>query len=116
MELVVAEKPEGRYAELLKRLFLSFLLTALLGVLLGYLGAYVEYANERDHGASYSQWKHEWLCLPALPGEVIVTKQNGYDYCLTEAWLVDRHRIAFWNGVFFLPLGPLAGLVRRKKP
>lgn len=56
------------------------------------------------------------MCLPALPGEVIVQKRNVYDYGLSEAWLVDRHRIAFWNGVVFLPTGLLAGVVRRKKP
>ena len=96
----------------MRRIITACLLTALLGVILGYLGAYVEYANERDHGASYSQWKHEWLSIPALPGRLIASSFHGYDYCLTEAWSLGKHRIAFWNGVVFLPLGLLAGIRR----
>ena len=96
-----------------KTLVITCLLTALLGVMLGYLGAYVEYANERDHRANYSEWKHEWLCMPALPGILIAFSFREYDYGFEEAWHLDKHKIAFWNGVVFLPLGLLAGLRRR---
>ncbi len=81
--------------------------------MLGYLGAYVEFLNERDHGSNYSEWENEWLGIPALPGKLIARHFFGYDYQLTEAWLLDKHRIAFWNGVVFMPLGLLAGMRRR---
>lgn len=84
-----------------------------IGVLLGYLGAFTEFRNERDHGASYSQWHNEGLMLPALPGKLAAARLRRYDYCLTEAWQLDRHRIALLNGAMYLPLG-LLGLIRRK--
>jgi hypothetical protein len=88
-------------------------IAGLIGILLGYTGAYVQFTNERDHGASYSQWSSEWFGLAALPGLLIADRVRQYDYELTEAWILDKHRIALMNGVFYLPLG-LAVLIRKK--
>jgi hypothetical protein len=80
-------------------------IAAVIGIGLGYFGAYIQFANERDHGSSYSEWKHEWAAIAALPGKIIASRLRGYDYRLTEAWSLDKHRIAALNGIVFLPLG-----------
>lgn len=97
----------------MKRIVKACLATGLLGFLLGYIGAYIEYINERDHGASYAQWRNEWVALSALPGRLIADRLRLYDYQLTEAWLLDKHRIALMNGLFYMPLG-LAAMIRKK--
>jgi hypothetical protein len=97
-----------------KRIGIGCLIAAALGVLLGYLGAFVEFGNERDHGASYSQWRGEAFVLPAMPGMIATAKLRPYDYQLTERWLADKHLVALMNGVIYLPFG-LLGLIGRRK-
>lgn len=98
---------------MIKRIVIGCSVAGTIGILLGYLGAYTEFKNECDHGASYSQWQKEALMLPALPGKLVVQRLRKYDYCLTEAWQLDKHRIALFNGAMYLPLGLMA-LIRRK--
>ena len=83
----------------------SLIVCALIGALLGYAGAFMEYTNERDHGAEYSSWEFEWLGVVALPGKLLASLIRSYDYRLTEAWIIDKHRIASLNAIVFLPLG-----------
>lgn len=100
-------------ADKVKKIVIGCVLAGLVGILLGYVGAYIEYSNERDHGTTYSQWRGEWIGLPALPGMLIARRLRQYDYQLTEAWTLDKHRIALVNGLCYLPLG-LAAMMRRK--
>jgi hypothetical protein len=97
----------------MKKVVIGCVLAGLIGILLGYVGAYFEYRNERDHGSTYAQWRGEWIGLPALPGMLMAGQLRPYDYQLTEAWMLDKHRIALLNGLCYLPLG-LITMMRRK--
>jgi hypothetical protein len=48
--------------------------------------------------------------VPSIPGWYIASKLSEKVLRSTEAWTNARHRIAFWNGVAYLPLGFILGL------
>ncbi|MEI6147724.1 MAG: hypothetical protein WCS01_01380 [bacterium] len=94
----------------MKRTFAwSCLLTALLGVILGYLGPYVMFAWHRDHGQFLDE-RTVRQAMPSIPGWYIASKLTGNGFKSTDAWMIARHRIAFWNGIAYLPLGFVLGL------
>lgn len=76
----------------------------LLGMVLGYLGGFIQYRNESRHGSQYSNWEHEWLMIPALPGILVSSILGQHDYQLTEHWIQHRHSMAAWNGLVFAVL------------
>lgn len=72
------------------------------------MGGYAQYLDERDHGASYSNYDYELVTLLGAPGILLDRATRPYDYQLQEQWIVGKWRVAVFNG--FLPLG-IAGLV-----
>lgn len=97
----------------MNRAYKAMILLFALGGALGYAGAYAEYRNERNHGAEYSQCKGEWLALAALPGMLLTQAYRRCDYGLTEAWLIDKHRIALCNAVSVAAVGGILLGVRK---
>jgi hypothetical protein len=91
-----------------KNLAITCLLSAILGVILGYLGPYAVFAYHRDHGQFNKQTRLQ--VVPSIPGWYIASKLSEKVLRSTEAWTNARHRIAFWNGVAYLPLGFILGL------
>ena len=89
----------------------GFLVVAVLGVLTGYLGAWLTYQNELAHGASYRNHGYTFLVLPALPGLTIAERMSPGDWQLTEVWL-DRHQIASANGCFWFGVAVIIYLLR----
>ncbi len=77
----------------------------LAGILLGYFGAYIVYFNEVNFGAEYSRYRFDFFAYPALPGMVVDRFHIGWDYRLTEQWIVGRRRIAVANGGCYLGAG-----------
>ena len=92
-----------------KTLIITCLLSAILGVILGYLGPYAVFAYQRDHGQFLNK-QTRLQVVPSIPGWYIASKLSEKVLRSTEAWTTARHRIAFWNGVAYLPLGYLLGL------
>jgi len=85
------------------------MITALLGVIVGYLGPYVMFAWHRDHG-QFLDGRTVRQAMPSIPGWYIASKLTGNGFKSTDAWMIARHRIAFWNGIAYLPLGFILGL------
>ena len=94
-----------------RRIASGLLVVAVLGILAGYLGAWVTYQNEVIHGASYRNHEYTFLVLPALPGLDIAQSMSPFDWRLREVWQY-RHLIASANGFFWFGVVGIIYLLR----
>jgi hypothetical protein len=94
-----------------RRIASGILVAALLGILAGYLGAWVTYQNELVHGASYRSHEYTFLGFPALPGFIIAEGMSPVDWQLTEVWQ-HRHLIAAANGLCWFGVAGIIYLLR----
>jgi hypothetical protein len=92
-----------------KTFIITCLLSAFIGVILGYLGPYVMFAWHRDHG-QFLDGRTVRQATLSIPGWYIASKLSGNGFKSTNAWVIARHQIAFWNGIAYLPLGFILGL------
>jgi hypothetical protein len=92
-----------------KTLLIACLLTVFFGVIQGYLGPYAVFIWYRDHG-EFLNWQSAQQATPFIPGWDIAYRLSGNAIQPADAWMNARHRIAFWNGVAYLPLGFILGL------
>lgn len=82
------------------RSFLVIAVALFLGYGTGIVGTVVDHHNESTYGASYRQFRNEWLAILALPGFIITQCRSDYDWGVDEAWIF-RHDIRCWNAVFW---------------
>jgi hypothetical protein len=82
-----------------------FVLSALRGAALGYLGNWLhESYNVERYGASYGRYEHEWVSVFALPGVLVDIRLYERDYRLGEQWLLGLHSVALYNALAYLML------------
>lgn len=94
-----------------RRIASGLLAAVVLGILVGYLGAWGKYQDELVHGASYRNHEYPYLALPALPGMVIAERMSPGDWQMTEGWQC-RHLVAAANGFFWIGVAGIVYLLR----
>jgi hypothetical protein len=93
-----------------RRIASGIVLVAALGLLAGYVGAWIEFRNELAHGASYVKHEYTLFVFPALPG-IIIAQHFSPDWRLQEVWQ-HRHLIASANGLFWFGVAGVIYLLR----